>query len=62
MFRLLAAGERSSALLLSPNVRWLTASGCDVPFSRTDGSAGGAPSIAHRLLSYLDRMNDSILL
>ena len=29
--------------------------------SRTEGSEGGAPSIAQRRDSYLDRMNDSIL-
>lgn len=30
--------------------------------SRTEGSVGIGPSIAHRLDSYLDRMKDSILL
>ena len=29
--------------------------------SRTDGSAGGGPSIAHRRDSYFDRIKDSIL-
>lgn len=29
--------------------------------SRTDGSAGGGPSIAHRRDSYFDRTKDSIL-
>lgn len=29
--------------------------------SRVEGSAGGGPSIAHRLDSYLERMNESIL-
>ena len=32
------------------------------PFSKILGSVGGGPSIAHRLLSYFDRINDSILL
>jgi hypothetical protein len=32
------------------------------PESRTDGSEGGGPSKAHLRDSYLDRMNDSILL
>lgn len=30
--------------------------------SRTEGSAGGGPSKAHRRDSYLERMKDSILL
>jgi hypothetical protein len=30
--------------------------------SSTDGSDGGGPSIAHRRDSYLERMNESILL
>lgn len=30
--------------------------------SRTDGSEGGGPSMAHRRDSYFERMNDSILL
>lgn len=32
------------------------------PDSRTEGSVGGGPSIAHRRDSYLERMKDSILL
>lgn len=35
--------------------------GAAPPLSSTDGSAGGGPSIAHRRVSYLDRMKDSIL-
>lgn len=31
-------------------------------FSKIDGSAGGGPSSAHLRDSYLERMNDSILL
>ena len=29
---------------------------------KTEGSSGGLPSIAHLFVSYLERMNDSILL
>jgi hypothetical protein len=32
------------------------------PESRTDGSSGRGPSIAHLFDSYFDRINDSILL
>lgn len=34
----------------------------DPPDSKTDGSDGGGPSIAHRRDSYFDRMKDSTLL
>lgn len=30
--------------------------------SKTEGSSGGSPSIAHLFVSYFERMNDSILL
>ena len=30
--------------------------------SKTEGSSGGPPSIAHLFVSYFERMNDSILL
>jgi hypothetical protein len=38
--------------------------GAEVPdsFSKIDGSEGGGPSSAHLRDSYLERMNDSILL
>ena len=39
--------------------------GCTVggpSVSKTEGSSGGPPSIAHLFVSYFERMNDSILL
>lgn len=41
---------------------WVGGVAGEPPSSRTDGSFGGGPSIAHLFDSYLDRMNDSILL
>ena len=42
---------------------WIVGGGSEPPAeSRIDGSSGGGPSIAHLFDSYLERMNDSILL
>ncbi len=54
-------GKSISIILLCLGIIPLTVSTPSPP-SKTLGSIGTGPSIAHRLLSYLLLMNDSILL